>query len=68
MSGQFEKGKDDAWYLVISGKYDVYKGLVDILESIKNKIREKTWDVVEYDKDYMKINLRVIIFFLQIKV
>ena len=54
MSGQFEKGKDDAWYLVISGKDDVYKGLVDILESIKNKIREKT-DVVEYDKDYMKI-------------
>ena len=28
---------------------------MEILESIKNKIREKTWDVVEYDKDYMKI-------------
>ena len=34
---------------------DVYKKLVDIFESIKNKIREKTWDVVEYEKDYMKI-------------
>ena len=55
MKGQFEKGKDDAWYLVISDKDDVYKKLVDILESIKNKITEKTWDVVEYDKDYMKI-------------
>ena len=55
INGQFEKGKDDAWYLVISDKDDVYKKLVDILESIKNKITEKTWDAVEYDKDYMKI-------------
>ena len=52
--GQFEKGKDDAWYLVISDK-DVYEKLVDIFESIKNKITEKTWDALEYDKDYMKI-------------
>ena len=42
MKGQFEKGKDDAWYLVISDKNDVYKELVDILESIKNKITKKT--------------------------
>ena len=55
MSGQFEKCKDDAWYLVISNKDDVYKKLVDIFESINNKITEKTWDVVEYDNDYMKI-------------
>ena len=55
MSGQFKKGKDDAWYLVISDKDDVYKKLVDILKSIKNKITEKTWDALEYDKDYMKI-------------
>ena len=54
INGQFKKGKDDAWYLVISDK-DVYKKLLDIFESIKNKITEKTWDVVEYDKDYMKI-------------
>ena len=54
MSGQFEKGKDDAWYVVISDKYDVYKKLVDILENIKNKIAEKAWDVVEYDNDYKK--------------
>ena len=53
-NGQFKKGKDDAWYLVISDK-DVYKKLVDIFESIKNKITEKKWDALEYDKDYMKI-------------
>ena len=41
INGQFEKGKDDAWYLVISEK-DVYKKLVDIFESIKNKITVKT--------------------------
>ena len=40
INGQFKKGKDDAWYLVISDK-DVYKKLVDIFESIKNKITEK---------------------------
>ena len=54
---QFEKGKDDAWYLVISDK-DIYKKLVDIFESIKNKITKKTWDVAEHDKDYMKIKLK----------
>ena len=27
----------------------------NIFESIKNKITEKTWDTVEYDKSYMKI-------------
>ena len=55
IKGQFEKGKDDAWYLVISDKDDVYKKLVDIFKSIENKITEKTWDALEYDKDYIKI-------------
>ena len=55
MNGQFEKRKDHAWYLLIFDKYDVYKKLVDVLESIKKKITEKTWDVVEDDNDYMKI-------------
>ena len=27
IKGQFEKGKDDAWYLVISDKDNVYKNL-----------------------------------------
>ena len=41
INGQFKKGRDDMWYLVISDK-DIYKKLVDIFESIKNKITEKT--------------------------
>ena len=55
MNGQFEKGKDDVWYLIISGDDDVFEKLIDIFECIKNKITEKTWNVVEYDKDYMEI-------------
>ena len=57
IKGQFEKGKDDALYLVISDKDDVYKKLADIFESIKNEIIEKTRDALENDKDYMKIKL-----------
>ena len=53
IKGQFEKGKDDAWYLVISDK-DVYKKLEDIFGSIKNKIIEKTCGALKYDNDYMK--------------
>ena len=41
IKGQFEKGKDDAWYLEISVKDDVYKKPIDIFESIKNEITEK---------------------------
>ena len=55
MNGQFEKCKDDVWYLIISGDDDVFKKLADIFKSIKNEITEKTWNAVEYDKDYMKI-------------
>ena len=55
MKDQFEKGKDDAWHLVISYKDNVHEKLMNIFESIKNKVTEKTWDAVEYDKDYMKI-------------
>ena len=41
MKGQFEKGKDDAWYLVISYIDDVYEKLMNLFESNKNKITEK---------------------------
>ena len=67
IKGQFEKGNDDAWYLVISDKGDVYKKRVDIFEGIKNKITEKTWDALEYDKDYIKIKFESNNIFLQIK-
>ena len=36
---------------------------MEILESIKNKIREKTWDVVEYDNDHMEIKFESNIIF-----
>ena len=55
IKGQFEKSKHDAWYLVLFDKDDVHRKLVHIFESIKNEIIEKTWDALEYDKDYMKI-------------
>ena len=56
INGQFKKGKDDAWYLIISDDDDdddddVFEKLVDIFENIKNKITEKAWDAVEYDKE-----------------
>ena len=41
MNGQFEKGKDDAWYLIISDDDDVYKKLVDIFDGVRNKITKK---------------------------
>ena len=50
INGQFEKGKDDVWYLIISDGDYVYKKLIDIFENIRNKITEKAWDAVEYDK------------------
>ena len=67
INGQFKKGKDDAWYLIISDDGDddddddddVFEKLVDIFENIKNKITEKAWDAVEYDKDYMKIRFEI---------
>ena len=36
INAQFEKGKGDAWYLIISGDDEVFKKLADISESIKN--------------------------------
>ena len=41
MKGQFGKGKDDAWYLIISYKDDVYEKLMDVFESIKKKLQKK---------------------------
>ena len=62
INGQFKKGKDDTWYLVICDKDNVYKKLADVLESIKNKITKIAWNVVEYDNDYMKIKFESNIF------
>ena len=43
MNGQFEKGKDDVWYLIISGDDDVFKKLVDLFDGVRNKIIKKNW-------------------------
>ena len=42
---------------IISDKDDMYKKLVNILGSIKNKTTEKIWGALKYDKDYIKIKL-----------
>ena len=47
MKGEFEKGKDDVWYLVISDDDDVFKKLVDIFKSIKNKITKKKYGALQ---------------------
>ena len=55
INGQFKKGKDDVWYLIISDDDDVFRKLADVFRSIRDKITEKTLDTIEYDEDYMKI-------------
>ena len=41
MKVQFEKGKDDAWYLIISYKDDIYEKLTNILKVLKIKLQKK---------------------------
>ena len=56
MRSQFKKGKDDnVWYLIIFGDADVLKKFANIWKSIRASIEENTYDIVQYDKDYMKI-------------
>ena len=56
IKGQFEKGKDDnVWCLIISGDADILRKFADIWKSIRANIEENTGDIVQYDKDYMKI-------------
>ena len=56
MRGQFKKGKDDnVWYLIIFGDADILRKFANIWKSIRASIEENTDDIVQYDKDYMKI-------------
>ena len=56
MRGQFEKGKDDnVWYLTIFGDANILRKFANILKSVRAIIEENTDDIVQYDKDYMKI-------------
>ena len=56
MKGKFVKGKkDDEWYLVIEGSIDVLRGFLNVFKSIRDKIENVNDDVVEYDRNCMKI-------------
>ena len=56
MRGQFKKGKDDnVWYLIIFGDVDILRKFENISKSIRASIEENTDDIVQYNKDYMKI-------------
>ena len=56
MKGQFNRGKDEnAWYLIIFSDADVLTKLASIWKSNRAKIEENTGGIVQYDKDYMKI-------------
>ena len=67
MKGQFKKGKgDNVWYLIIFGDADILRKFANIWKSIRASIEENTDDIVQYDKDYMKINLKAMIICQQI--
>ena len=56
MKGKFVKGKkDDEWYLIIEGSIDVLRGFLNVFKSIRDKIENVNDDVVEYDRNCMKI-------------
>ena len=68
MKDQFKKGKsDNVWYLIIFGDADVLRKFANIWKSIRTKIEENTGGIVQYDKDYMRINLRAMIICQQIR-
>ena len=56
MRGKFKKDKNDnAWYLIIYGDADILRKFSNIWKSVRAKIEENTDDIIQYDKDYMKI-------------
>ena len=57
MKDKFKKGKgDNVCYLIVYGDSDVLRNFANIWKSIRAKIEESTGGIVQYDKDYMKIN------------
>ena len=58
ITGQFKKNKDgNAWYLIISDDADILRKFANIWKIIRASIEENTDDIVQYDKNYMKIKL-----------
>ena len=56
ITGQFKKNKDgNAWYLIISDDADILRKFANIWKSIRASIEENTDDIVQYDKNDMKI-------------
>ena len=54
ITGQFKKNKDDnAWYLIISA--DILRKFANNWKCIRASIEENTDDIVQYDKNDMKI-------------
>ena len=57
MKGKFKKDIDEnVLYVIIFGDINVLRKFVNIWESIRAKIEENMGDIMQYDKDYMKIN------------
>ena len=53
---QFGKGKgNDVLYLIIFSDADLLRKLANIWKSIRAKIEENRSDIVQYDKNYMRI-------------
>ena len=51
-----KKGKDDnVGYQIIFGDADILRKFANLWKSIRASIEENTDDIVQYDKDYMKI-------------
>ena len=56
ITGQFKKNKDgNAWYLIISDDADILRKFANIWKIIRASIEENTDDIVQYDKNDMKI-------------
>ena len=56
LRGKFKKHKDaNAWYLIFFGDADILRKFANTWKSIRAKIGETADDIVQYDKDYMKI-------------
>ena len=56
MKSQFKKGEsENVWYLVIFGDAELLRKFANIWKNIRAKIEENTGDIVQYDKDYMRI-------------
>ena len=51
MTGQ----DDNVWYLIIFNDADILRKFANIWKSIRASIEENTDDIVQCDKDYMKI-------------